>query len=290
MKNTFLGVENKECIPCDFCFIGIKYCSAEYLRGVEKGADSIREISSRYANADGSSYPIKVYSPEEGYILKDTKIFDWGNVTASDLSELSKGLDEIKFKNDCVPIFVGGDHSVTYENVKKVAKEHDSVVIMQFDAHSDFIDEYKEYPHGSVMRETLKLEKISKIVHFGIRGNLNCEPALSESRQLGNIIVPYVKIKEMIGSVLEFLKDKEVYITFDTDFLNPICAPATNCPEPGGPSYEETLKYLKSIIKSSKRIIGIDFVEYNPKCEGSLVTGTTIVNLIMEALSYMKTK
>ena len=84
-----------------------------------------------------------------------------------------------------------------------------------------------------------------------------------------------------------YLKGKNVYITFDIDFLNPAIAPATNCPEPGGPSYYETLKYLKEVISSSKKIIGVDFVEYNPTCEGSVLTGTTIVNLIMETLSYM---
>lgn len=287
MRNTFLELETKPTRQCDFCFIGIKYCSAEYLLGVEKAADKVRALSYRYANADGSSLPLKVFSPEEGYILKDAKAYDLGNVCASSLEELEDKLSKVEFQTGCVPVFVGGDHSVTYELVKRMTRDYDDIVVVQFDAHSDYIDEYDDYPHGSVMCQTSKLERVSRIVHFGIRGNLNCGPAICKSREKGNMIIPYYDISKELNTLLEYLDGKKVYITFDTDFLNPAIAPATNCPEPGGPLYEETLRYLRSIIKSSGKIIGIDFVEYNPECEGATITGTTIVNLIMEALSYM---
>lgn len=290
MRNTFLELETKPLNSYGFCFVGINYCSADYLLGVQKAADKVRALSFRYANADGSSLPLKVYSPEEGYILKDIQAYDLGNVCASSLEELESKIFELNLQSGFTPVFVGGDHSITYETVKKMANDYDDIVVVQFDAHSDFIDDYEGYPHGSVMNEISKIKQISKIIHFGIRGNLNCEPAICKSMEMGNIIIPYVKIKESLNGLLEFLNDKNVYITFDIDFLNPIYAPATNCPEPGGPSYKTTLKYLKKVIKSSKKIVGMDFVEYNPDCDGSIITGTTIVNLIMEALSYMQQK
>lgn len=285
MSNTFLG--SKRNVVCsDFTFVGINYCSADYLKGVELAADKLRELSGRYANADGSTFPLKVYSPEEGFILYNTIIRDLGNITATNQNELRMGLNKISFSN--VPIFVGGDHSVTYELIRRVTRDrvNRKVVVIQFDAHSDYIDEYDEYPHGSVMNETHKLDTVEKIIHFGIRGNLNCEPAITMSKNDGNIIVPYYKITNYMNEVLEAIKGKDVYITFDTDFMCPTYAPATNCIEPGGPNYEETLHYMKTIIQSSGSIVGIDFVEYNPQCEGAVLTGTTIVNLIMEAMSY----
>lgn len=290
MRKTFLELETKPLSTYDFCFIGINYCSADYLLGVQKAADKVRALSFRYANADGSSLPLKVYSPEEGYILKDTRVYDFGNVCASSLEELESKILGLNLQTGCIPVFVGGDHSITYGTVKRMAKDYDDIVVVQFDAHSDFIDDFNGYPHGSVMNEICKINQISKIIHFGIRGNLNCEPAICESRKMGNIIVPYDKIEESLNGLFEVLKDKNVYITFDVDFLNPIYAPATNCPEPGGPSYEVTVKYLKKLINFSKKIIGMDFVEYNPDCDGATITGTTIVNLIMEALSYMTAK
>ena len=290
MRNTFLELETKPMRSCDFCFLGINYCSAEYLSGVEKAANKVRALSYRYANADGTAIPLKVYSSEEGYILKDTIACDLGNVCASSLKELGKKLSKIHLQAGCIPVFVGGDHSVTYELVKRMAKNYGNIVVVQFDAHSDFIDEFEDYPHGSVMNETSKLDNVSRIVHFGIRGNLNSGPAICQSKEKGNYVIPYIKIEEEFEKLLRYLAGKNVYITFDTDFLNPAYAPATNCPEPGGPSYEDALKCLKSIINASGSVIGMDFVEYNPECEGSEVTGTTIVNLIMESLSYMTKK
>ena len=287
MTSRFLGLDAKSKGEKGFCFIGIEFCSAKYLFGVQKAADRIRELSFRYANADGSSLPLKVYSPEAGYILKDTKAYDLGNISADNFKELDKKLLRLDINTNCIPIFVGGDHSVTYSLVKKMTTNYKDVVVVQFDAHSDFIDEFYDYPHGSVMNETSKLEGVLKIIHFGIRGNLNSYPAISDSKEKGNIVIPYNEIGEKIDNLIDYLKDKNVYITFDTDFLNPAIAPATNCPEPGGPSYEEACSYLKAIINSSKRIIGVDFVEYNPTCAGASLTGITIVNLIMEMMSYM---
>lgn len=292
MRKTFLEIDRgkqKDEIY-DFCFLGVNCCSAEYLSGVEKAADTIRALSFRYANADGTSTPIKVYSPEEGYILKDITACDLGNVDAYALDKLSEELGKVEIPEECIPIFVGGDHSVTYELVNKVLEKEDEIVVIQFDAHSDYIDEYREYPHGSVMREVGKIDKVIKIIHFGIRGNLNCKPAIDDSVNDGNIVVPYVDIENEIDKVKEYLKDKSIYITFDTDFLNPIYASATNCPEPGGPSYDETLKYLRLVIEFSHKIVGLDFVEYNPTCEGSNITGITIVNLLMECMHSMKIK
>lgn len=285
MSITFLGSKtNQGC--SDFTFVGINYCSAEYLEGVELAADAVRNLSDRYANADGSAYPLKVYSPEEGFILSNAKIQDAGNITAASQYELHMELDEMFFTG--IPVFVGGDHSVTYELIKRITRDSrgEKVVVIQFDAHSDYIDEYSEYPHGSVMNEVHKIDAVERIIHFGIRGNLNSGPAIENSLKDGNIIAPYYKINDCINEVLDAIKGKKVYITFDTDFMCPTCAPATNCLEPGGPSYEETLHYMKMIIQSVGNIIGMDFVEYNPKCEGSILTGTTIVNLIMEAMSY----
>ena len=290
MSNTFLELEDKPMLPCDFCYIGICYCSADYLLGVQKAADKVRALSYRYANADGSSLPLKVYGPDVGYILKDVIAYDGGNICASSIEELEEKFSKLELQSGCIPVFVGGDHSVTYECVKRISRENDEIVVVQFDAHSDFIDEYEDYPHGSVMCETAKLKQVSKIIHFGIRGNLNCKPAIDKSLDMGNIVAPYYQLDSKMSDVLNAIKGKKVYITFDTDFLNPAVAPATNCPEPGGPSYKETLDFMKHIINTSGDVIGIDFVEYNPDEEGANLTGTTIVNLIMEVLSYMKNK
>ena len=288
MENTFLGL-NKEEHNADFCFVGIDCCSADNLLGVQYAATNVRKISERYANADKTTIPLKVYNPDEGYILKDVIAYDFGNVKAI-LSRLEEELEKITFQKECIPIFVGGDHGVSYLLVKKISKDKEKITVVHFDSHSDYIAEYDEYPHGSVMNQIGKLEGVERIIHFGLRGNLNSNPAIQQSIKDGNLAISYKDISSRLLEVLNNIKDKKIYISFDIDFLNPSVAPATNCPEPGGPSYQETLKYLKNIICASKDIVGIDFVEYNPLCEGSTVTGIIVCNLIMECMYYIKCK
>jgi len=288
MQNTFLNLNSSE-KKADFCFVGIECCSAEHLSGVECAADNVRNLSKRYANADGSQLPIKVYNAEQGFILNKVIVFDAGTVTAN-LSEIEEKLSKLEFEDGCVPIFVGGDHSVSYPIVKNILNSHDDIVVIQFDAHSDYIDEYYEYPHGSVMNEISKLDKVEKIIHFGLRGNLNSGPAIKQTVADGNMVILYKDISSSLNYVLEQVKGKKVYISFDMDFLNPVVAPATNCPEPGGPSYEETLEYLKNIISYAKEVVGMDIVEYNPLCEGAIITGIVVVNIIMECIHYIHSK
>jgi len=288
MQNTFLNLNSSE-KKADFCFVGIECCSAEHLSGVECAADNVRNLSKRYANADGSQLPIKVYNAEQGFILNKVIVFDAGTVTAN-LSEIEEKLSKLEFEDGCVPIFVGGDHSVSYPIVKNILNSHDDIVVIQFDAHSDYIDEYYEYPHGSVMNEISKLDKVEKIIHFGLRGNLNSGPAIKQTVADGNMVILYKDISSSLNYVLEQVKGKKVYISFDMDFLNPVVAPATNCPEPGGPSYEETLEYLKNIISYAKEVVGMDIVEYNPLCVGAIITGIVVVNIIMECIHYIHSK
>lgn len=293
MRGTFLEVESVENTKqVDYTIVGINYCSAGYLKGVEHAADALRRASYRYGNADGSSLPIKVYSPERGYILQKTNLADYGNLNVKTETDLILQLKNMDLSKLGTPIFIGSDHAVTYYLVDKLARENKDkeIIVVQFDAHSDYIDEFADYPHGSVMRETSRIDNVSKVIHFGLRGNLNCGPALQDSKNDGNAIIPYKDIDTMFHRVLGEIKDKEIYITFDTDFLNPVVAPATDNPEPGGPMYEETIRYIKGVIESCSNVVGIDFVEYNPKCEGSSVTAATLVNIIMESLGFLTSK
>jgi len=293
MKTTFLGVDGVAATKkVNYTIVGINTCSAPYLKGVELGADTLRIASWRYANEDGSSLPIKVFSPERGYILQNTNLADYGNIEAKTESDLILKLSKVDFSELGTPIFIGADHSVTYYLVNRIQEERKGkgIVVLQFDAHSDYIDEFADYPHGSVMCETSRVSGVEKVIHFGLRGNLNCGPALRQSKLDGNMIVPFKDIKMDFSKVLKEIEGKDIYITFDTDFLNPMVAPATNNPEPGGPLYEDTIYYLQSVIESAKNVVGMDFVEFNPQCQGSSVTAATLVNIIMESLGFLSRK
>ena len=161
MNNTFLNVEsNQRNSEYDATFYGLNFITTDYLEGVQDGADKVRELSYRYANVDGSSFPLKVYNPERGFILGNIKINDYGNINFKE--DVRNDREEPKF-----PVFVGSDHGATYYILCEFFKER-QITVLQFDAHGDYTDEYDTYLHGSVMRKVKTLPNIHKIIH------LNC--------------------------------------------------------------------------------------------------------------------
>ncbi|HIE23644.1 MAG TPA: hypothetical protein EYP68_05395 [Candidatus Korarchaeota archaeon] len=69
--------------------------------------------------------------------------------------------------------------------------------------------------------------------------------------------------EEKLTEVLEKFKGVPVYLSFDVDFLDPSIMPCTGTPEPGGFDWYTTIGLLKRII-SSRRVVGMDFVEFSP--------------------------
>lgn len=274
-NNTFLNVDasrNNE--NYDTTIFGLDFITAPWLEGTKTAADKIRELSFRYANSDGTSFPIKIYNPERGYILDKIRINDYGNINfmTNDLM-----IENVKF-----PIFIGSDHGATFYILKKLYSDN-TLKVLQFDAHSDYLDEFEECPHGSVMNKVKTLNNVKEIIHCGLRGNLNTGPGIEKSKQDGNVVV--TKNELSYETIVKNLDETDnIYISIDTDFFDPSIAPGTCNPEPDGFMYEEFRKLITNIIKKYN-VIGIDIVEYNPSLDYSNITGNLIVNIIIEIIS-----
>lgn len=274
-NNSFLNVKyDKNCKNYYATFYGLDFVTTDGLDGVQTAADKIRELSYRYSNADGTSFPIKVFNPERGYILNDVRINDYGNINLLN--------NEYKFDKSSFPIFVGSDHGASYHIIKNFFNDEDFEVL-QFDAHGDYLDEFDSCLHGSVMRKIKSENNICKIIHCGLRGNLNTGPGLEQSKLDGNIIL--FKNDELLNNIYKSIDDKKnIYISIDIDIFDPSIAPGTNNIEPNGFLYEQFRIILTKIIQKYN-VIGIDIVEYNPSLDFSNITGNLIVNLIMEIIS-----
>ena len=273
--NNFLnqrGVSNIH--ECDAVIWGIDYCSSVELTGVERGADFIRKASQRYANSDGSDQPIKIYNPSRGYILDNIIIRDGGNLKIGQLENISW---------DSFNIFLGGDHAVTYYILNNKYLRRGKITVLHFDAHGDFLDEFDTCPHGSVMRKVSQLNHIDKIVHIGLRGNLNTGPGLEQSVREGNTIITAEEID--ISRIMKAINTRKVYISIDTDFFEPSIAPATNNLEPGGIFYQEFLLHISTIMKNFN-VIGIDFVEFNPVLDINGITANLLANVVCDCISF----
>jgi len=88
-----------------------------------------------------------------------------------------------------------------------------------------------------------------------------------------------------VNQVIESIpKAKNIYVTIDTDVLDPSIAPACSGLEPGGLSYLDVRQTLIGVAKRG-RVVGLDVVCFLPAHDPSQVTARTLVYLILDFLA-----
>jgi len=170
---------------------------------------------------------------------------------------------------------LGGDHSTPLGYIQALAERHESFGILQIDAHADLRDAYEgfEFSHASIMYNALKVPQVSKLVQVGIRDY--CEAENDTIEQSNGRIATYFDRdlkaarfngktwKEQCDEIVAQLPEK-VYLSFDIDGLDPKLCPNTGTPVAGGFEVEEVLFLLEAVVKSGKKIIGLDLNEVAP--------------------------
>ena len=84
-------------------------------------------------------------------------------------------------------------------------------------------------------------------------------------------------------AVVETLRDP-VYITIDVDGMDPAIMPATGTPEPGGLSWYEVLRLLRTTIQR-RHVVACDVVELSP-LPGVMAPNFLCAKLIYKILTY----
>ena len=181
-----------------------------------------------------------------------------------------KSLDYLERKK--LVVALGGDHSIPLGLIEALAEKNNDFGILHFDAHFDLRKAYEgfEFSHASIMYNTLKIPQVKKLVSVGIRDF--CEEEMDLVHLQKNRVVPYFyrdiqrrKFEgENWGSICrKIINDlpQRVYISFDIDGLDPKLCPNTGTPVPGGLEFEEAIFLVNELVKSGKKIIGLDLNE-----------------------------
>jgi agmatinase len=158
-----------------------------------------------------------------------------------------------------IPLMLGGEHSLTLGAVRAMRKKYENLSVLQFDAHTDLLDELdgSRFSHSCVMRR-IREEKI-KTIQIGIR---NYSPEIKAYIKKEKCLVfpaPVLPKPEEVARKLT----KNVYLTFDLDAFDPSIMPSTGTPEPGGLYWHETIRFIEEISKRVN-IVGADVVELMP--------------------------
>ena len=212
--------------------------------------------------------------------IKTLKPFPIKKNIKSALNQLSKINEKIISLNK-FPIIFGGEHSITPGSIKPFVKRYKEIILLHFDAHADLRESYngEKFSHASAIRRCLDYKNI-KVVSLGIR-NLCKSEIVYYRKNNKRIKIFWGKDKKNwnLKKLERFLKNKNVYITFDVDGFDSSIMPATGTPEPGGLLWDETLSILKKACKVSN-IIGADINELSP------IKGFNSYNFLVAKLAY----
>lgn len=269
------------------------YCSAQavivgipmdytvsFRPGTRNGAERIRTVS----------YGIELYSPYLDKDLSDYKYYDAGDIVLpfGNVEESLRRIEEVAhqvFADNKFPVFIGGEHLVSFPLIKAAYEKYQDLVVIHFDAHADLRVEFlgEEKSHATVIRKACDLIGGKNVYQLGIRSGDKAE--FEYAKENTNMFMD--QVVEPIDQIIKTVGDRPVYITLDIDVVDPAFAPGTGTPEPGGCTSKEILKAIHRL--GALNVVGFDIVEVSPLNDESDRTSLLGAKLIREAiLSYVK--
>ncbi|MFO7154836.1 MAG: agmatinase [Caldicoprobacter oshimai] len=275
-SNRFMG--SRECYDeSDVIMVGAPMdYSVSYRPGARFAPQKIREVS----------YAIEEYSPYVDRDLSEVRFFDVGDLElpmgniVSSLEIIQQAAREV-LEDGKKPIFLGGDHLITYPVVKEVYEKYgDQLRLLHFDAHADLREEYlgERNSHASVIRLCSQFLPSKNIFQFGIRSGTR-----EEFKWAGENLNFYpFEVLQPLKEVIDVLKPYPVYITLDIDVVDPAYACGTGTPEPGGCMPHEIFQAFRAM--KGLNIVGMDLVEVNPVYDTAGVTSILAAKIIREAM------
>ncbi|MBW2989486.1 arginase family protein [Candidatus Woesearchaeota archaeon] len=225
-------------------------------------------------------------------------VFDVDSVgiASSNIEETNKNIYEKALdvlRSSARPIFLGGDHSVTYPIVKafsEVYSKNPGIII--FDAHPDAENDFMP-PSQEDLLCALVNQKIIKKENIILVGTRNWDRNEIEFLKKNRIKFFSMKeiakegIQEVSESLMAVAKDfSDLYVSIDIDVLDPAFAPGTGYIEPGGLSTRELLFFLHR-LKKLKNLRAYDLMEISPAKDINGMTCKAGAKILVE-LSYSK--
>lgn len=184
-----------------------------------------------------------------------------------------------------LPVFIGGDNSVTYPNVAPLL-DLGSVAVLSFDAHLDCRTVRDQPTSGSPYRQ-LHDAGLDRLVVLGARDFETSTHYHEYLRDRGGIIRTAPTLRQdpagVVSSVLEELRADAVYVSVDMDVLDATAAPGVSAPTPGG---IHTIDLFEAVSRAARdeRVVGVEVVETAPPLDrgGRTVEATarTVAHLL----------
>jgi agmatinase len=289
---TFMRLpHHREPGDLDVALVGIPFDGGtSYRAGARFGPREIRSQSSMIRPWN----PVLRVSPFEALRVADYGDIDISPVSIERTNEIVEQEITAILAAGCLPVAIGGDHSIALPILRALAKRHGPVALVHFDSHPDTWDQYfgSRYFHGTMFRRAVEENLIDprRTFQVAIRGSLYSAQDFDFQAQHGLTVLRVEALKERgVGWALEQyarLRGAKVYVSFDIDAVDPAYAPGTGTPEVGGLTSYEALALVRGL--RGCEFVGFDLVEVAPQYDGpGQITALLAANLVFEFLSLV---
>jgi arginase len=208
-------------------------------------------------------------------------------------------------RSGAIPIFLGGDHSLSMGSVNAMARHWREtgreLFVLWLDAHADYntpattltanmhgmaasflcgeagLDGLLgDEPRASIDPDRLEL--------FGTRSVDKLEKELMRQRRISVADMRAIDefgVGVLIRRVIDKVRARDgvLHVSFDVDFMDPDAAPGVGTTVPGGATYRET-HLIMEMLHDSGLVRSVDIVELNPFLDDRGRTARTAVELI----------
>ncbi len=219
-------------------------------------------------------------------------------------------LSEVAYaeSGDGMPVFLGGDHSLSAGTIAGLARRAASLgrplFVLWLDAHPDF--------HSLRSTESGNIHGTPVAYVTGQPGFEGGLPPLAASVEAGNVAMLGIRsvddaerraladsgigvfdmraidehsIAPLLRRFLDRVRAQDglLHVSFDVDFLDPGIAPAVGTTVPGGATFREA-HLVMEMLHDSDLVSSLDLVELNPFLDERGRTATLLVDLVASLL------
>jgi agmatinase len=297
-----LGPEDLEAGQVDVAIMGASVDTSGGMRGTAWGPQAVRTGERVVPWGEGELF--KVGHPAVGDVdfMQILNVVDYGDAAVDILSPERSAIGVHKMVKEIaetgtIPVIVGGDHSLMYPDVVAVTDVYGkgNVGVVHFDAHFDGIPlMFGHYlSHGAMVRRLIDEGHVAgkNFVQIGLN---SAKPGAKDMAWMRQNQVRFHFMAEidrdgwpavMKKALAEALDGPEyIFISVDTDVLDPAWAPGMGTPEIGGMNPRELFPILRALGVQNK-VVGIDLVEVNPLVDPTYRSKLVAVRILRELLT-----
>ena len=291
MRLPHVSLDTPKISDVDIGIIGVPWDSGTTNRpGPRHGPRQLRDASTMIR----AQHPVSGIRPYEKLNCADLGDVSINPADIEDSMNRITSFYKTVIEKGIKPLTAGGDHLTSLPVLRAIA-ERGPLGMIHFDSHTDLFHSYFDgtmFTHGTPFRRAVEENLLDpkRVIQIGIRGTQYDREDLDFADSVGIRVVKIEEffdrgIKDVMTEARAIVGEKETYISYDIDFVDPAFAPGTGTPEVGGPNSYEALKVVREL--TGVKIVGADMVEVSPPFDPSSNTAFLGVSVMFELLCQM---